>query len=236
MKSWKTRSGIKILRMLSGRSNVFLLTNGSENILIDTSPANKWNKLEKKIRDNKIDRIDYLILTHSHFDHAGNAGKIKNKFGCPIILHYAEDYYLQTGDICTPKGTNAFSRFIVNNFALKFSNRLKCDPCLSDILIDKKLDLKIFGFDAYIMHTPGHSPGSLSIIVDDEIAIVGDTMFGFFPGGVFPPYANNISQLINSWGLLLETNSRIFLPSHGGSKTRSQLLRSYNTRRTNLSG
>ncbi|MBK7709835.1 MAG: hypothetical protein IPJ37_01830 [Bacteroidales bacterium] len=48
MKSWKTRSGIKILRMLSGRSNVFLLTNGSENILIDTSPANKWNKLEKK--------------------------------------------------------------------------------------------------------------------------------------------------------------------------------------------
>jgi glyoxylase-like metal-dependent hydrolase (beta-lactamase superfamily II) len=77
------------------------------------------------------------------------------------------------------------------------------------------------GFNAYILHTPGHSSGSVSIIVDDEIALVGDTMFGIFPWSVFPPFADDVKQMTESWGKLLETNCRLFLPGHGTANKRS---------------
>jgi hydroxyacylglutathione hydrolase len=231
MKSWQTKSGLKIFKILSGRSNVFLLSNDLKNILIDTSPANRWNKLEKSLEENKVDNIDYLILTHSHFDHAGNTNRIKKKFGCPVILHRSEDHNLKTGEICIPKGANPFSRLIVNNLASRLSHRFKCELSHPDILVDSEFDLNPFGFNARILHTPGHSPGSVSIIADDEIAIVGDTMFGVFRWSVFPPFAENVSQLVNSWGILLGTSCKIFLPSHGGSKNRSQLYKDYQKRR-----
>lgn len=231
MRSWQTSSGLKILQLLSGRSNVFLLTNGQLNILIDTSPERKWQKLQKRLKENKIESIQYLILTHSHFDHAGNAKAIRDKFGCKIILHRAEEHYLKTGEICPPKGTNSVTRFILKNLAPKFSDRLKCEPCQADILIDMAMNLSSFGFSAALLPTPGHTPGSISIIVDNEIALVGDTMFGVFSGSVFPPYADNVANLIKSWGLLLETKCEIFLPSHGREKSRLQLLKDYQRRK-----
>jgi hydroxyacylglutathione hydrolase len=231
MRSWQTRGGLTVLQLLSGRSNVFLLTNNQLNVLIDTSPARKWEKLQTRLKENKIESIQYLILTHSHFDHAGNAKVIREKFGCKVIIHQSEDYYLKTGEICPPKGTNNFTKFIVKNLAVKFSTRLKCEPCQSDILIDKVMDLNSFGLNAALLHTPGHTPGSVSIIVDDEIALVGDAMFGVFRESVFPPYADNVAQLIDSWGLLLETKCEIFLPSHGRAKSRFQLLKDYQRRK-----
>lgn len=231
MRSLKTKSGLKISKILSGRSNVFLMTNGLKNILIDTSSEKRWNKLKRKLKENKADSIDYLILTHSHFDHAGNAASIKKEFGCLVLIHNAEDYNLKTGEICVPKGTNLFTGFIVKNLSPLFLKRLSCEPCIPDILVYSEFDLAPSGFNARILHTPGHSPGSLSVIADDEVAIVGDTMFGVFRWSLFPPYADNVSQLIKSWGLLLETDCKIFLPSHGGSKTRSQLLTEYQKRK-----
>jgi glyoxylase-like metal-dependent hydrolase (beta-lactamase superfamily II) len=81
------------------------------------------------------------------------------------------------------------------------------------------------------MHTPGHTRGSLSIVVDDEIALVGDTMFGVFKGSVFPPYAENAGVMIQSWGKLLDTSCRLFIPSHGTANSRSLVERDFARRR-----
>ena len=77
------------------------------------------------------------------------------------------------------------------------------EPCQPDILVNSSLDLKEFGFSAFIIHTPGHTIGSMSIVVDNEVAIVGDTMFGVFKCSVFPPYANDVKQMVKSCGILL---------------------------------
>jgi beta-lactamase superfamily II metal-dependent hydrolase len=73
LKTWKTKSGYNIIQLLSGRSNVFLLTNGGKNILIDTSPKYMWNKLQKRLAALNVNHLDYLILTHTHMDHAENS-------------------------------------------------------------------------------------------------------------------------------------------------------------------
>lgn len=231
LKHWTTKSGYKIFRLLSGRSNVFLLSNSDKNIVIDTSPKRKWKALEKRLRNLSIDRVDYLILTHSHYDHADNARRLKDNYKALIIIHKEEAVYLESGEILLPHGSTLVTRFMVNKLAKRLAPKFAGEPCSYDILVDEKLDLKDFGFNAYIMHTPGHTPGSMSVIVDDEVAIVGDTMFGVFKGSVFPPFANDVRQIVESWGKLLATNCSVFLPSHGSENSRALVQKDYNNRK-----
>ena len=112
------------------------------------------------------------------------------------------------------------TRFIVNVFGRRLSSRFNYEPCKHDISVDSCFDLKDFGFNAYLLHTPGHTTGSMSLIIDDEIAIVGDCMFGVFKWSILPPFADDSEQLIKSWGKLLSTNCSTFLPSHGTANKR----------------
>jgi hydroxyacylglutathione hydrolase len=233
MKIWTTHSGHKITQLLSGRSNVFLLSNGEKNILIDTSPGNRWRKLDKRLKQLSIDQLDYLILTHTHYDHAGNSAWLRNRYKAQVIVHKSESAYLLSGKNSAVYGTNTFTYFIVKALIKPFTDKVFFKPCQYDILVDTTYDLKSIGFNAYILHTPGHSDGSMSVIVDDEIAIVGDCMFGVFKGSAFPPFALNTGQMIDSWGKLLNTGCSLFLPSHGSADCRELVQRDYDRRKQN---
>jgi len=230
LKNWTTKSGYVITQILSGRSNVFLLSNGGKNILIDTSVSRLWNKLQKRLELLNIKNIDYLVLTHSHFDHAANANRIKEKFNTKVIIQSTEGEYLSNGENILPNGTTFFTRQIVNVLGKRLIHLFRHEPCQADLMIDSYYDLKEFGEHVYLIHTPGHTIGSMSLIVDDEIAIVGDAMFGVFKWSVFPPYAEDKELMIRSWGKLLETNCYRFIPSHGSSNNRSAVQRDYNKR------
>ena len=53
------------------------------------------------------------------------------------------------------------------------------------------------------------------LIIDDEIAMVGDTMFGIINGKILPPFADDKKGMYNSWIKLLETPCKGFIPAHG---------------------
>lgn len=231
IKKWETRGGYMIMQILSGRCNVFLLTDGKTNILIDTSTNRNRNKLVNMLELHNINKIDYLILTHTHHDHAANAKKIKDKYGAIVIVHKNESLRLIHGKAALPQGTNPFTRTLINRAGKKIESKFDYEPCPYDIEVDLVFSLKDIGFNAYLLHTPGHSSGSISLIIDDNIAIVGDTMFGIFKNSVFPPYADNIKELVNSWRKLLSTGCVLFLPSHGSIKNETQLRKSYNKKR-----
>ena len=230
MKTWKTKSGYKVIRLLSGRSNVFLLTDGKRNLLIDTSVARSWHKLKYRIERTTSGKINYLILTHAHFDHAANAKRLQEECNPIVIIQTSEAAYLSGGDNILPGGTNFITRLIVNLIGKRIFNRFRYAPCTPDILVDDKYDLNYMGFRAYLLHTPGHTSGSMSLIIDNEIAIVGDTMFGVFKWSVFPPYAEDQEMMLESWGKLLETGCSLFFPSHGTANSRALLLKDYNKR------
>lgn len=232
MKTWTTQNGYKITQLLGGRSNVFLLSNEENNILIDSGPKFMWKKLRDQLRKLNIDKIDYLILTHTHFDHAANSKQLKEKYGAKVIVHKNEEEYLLHGDNVMFSGTNPLSRLLAGLFVKLFTSYARYEACKPDILVDSSFTLNDMGFNGIIIHTPGHSPGSICIIVDDEVALVGDTMFKVFRGSVYPPFAVDTATMINSWGSLLGTNSRVFLPSHGSSNPRSLVERDYKKRST----
>lgn len=124
-------------------------------------------------------------------------------------------------------GTNYITKFFTDLFATDILQRIKYSPAKYDYLINDNYNLELLGFKACIIHTPGHTVGSISIIINNEIAIVGDAMFGIFKESVYPPFADDPKLMIKSWGKLLDTGCSIFLPAHGTSNSRELLQRQY---------
>jgi hydroxyacylglutathione hydrolase len=227
MKILKTKSRYSIYCVLTGRSNAFLISGGGKNILIDTGPGGAWKKLTGRLKNLNIKAIDFLILTHGHYDHAENSAKIRREYGAKVIINAEEAKYLEKGENIIPHGTNIFTRLLIKNLPPALTRRLNYEPCFPDVLTDQYSDFIDTGLDIHIIHTPGHSPGSQSIIVDNEIALVGDAIFGVFPRSVFPPFAEDEKEMIKSWGKLLETGCSLFLPSHGTEVRRELLYRDF---------
>lgn len=229
MKSWVTKSGQKIFQILGGRSNSFLLSNGHRYLLIDTGRKNKWKKLKSRFDEFEVNEnaISALILTHAHFDHVENANDIKMNYRANLIIHKSEAEFIKNGSNPLIKGTNLITEFITELIGAWAVQHFKYNPVDADIVIADNYDLRDLGFNAYIIHTPGHSIGSISIIIDNEIAIVGDAMFGVFRNTVFPPYAGEPEVMIQSWKKLLDTGCSVFIPGHGTANNRELLYRQY---------
>ncbi len=227
MKKWITHGNHTIYQVLTGRSNSFLISKGNIHVLVDTGRMNSWKNFEEKL-DSLLegDRLSVLVLTHTHFDHVENAAKIKEKYNPKVIAHKIEAKYLGRGNTPLPEGTNLITRFIMK-LGKRMQSNYNYESVTCDIMVDEKYDLNPLGINVHLIHTPGHSPGSVSVVVDDEIAIVGDAIFGVFRGSVFPLFADDPGVMLDSWNKLLKTGSQLFLPGHGQERSRKLLQKQF---------
>jgi glyoxylase-like metal-dependent hydrolase (beta-lactamase superfamily II) len=230
MKEWPTGSGQRIYRILGGRSNVFLVSNSGKRMLIDTSTKGNSEALFKAFGKLGVTGIDYLVLTHAHFDHAANAQLVKERCGARIVADGEGARYLSAGRNEPTGGSKTFTDLIYR-VGGRLLERSSYRPSFPDVLVEGIHDLKEFGFNGYIIPTPGHSPHGISIVLDSEIAFGGDVRFGVFPWSGLPPWAYDIRAMVRSWGELLKTGCRLFLPSHGTAVGRSLLERGYEKHR-----
>jgi len=210
---------------------VFLVIADDKSILVDTGPSIYWRKLDKRIEQLGIRRIDMLVLTHAHYDHASNSRRVKEKYGASVYIQQQEVENLLNGKNPEIHGTNVLTMLMTSLLGKTFLKMKSYIGCSTDVIVHDRFDFEEVGVHAYLIHTPGHSKGSISLIVDDEIAIVGDCMFGVNKSSVYPPFADNSHELILSWGKLIETGCTMFLPSHGKEKTRGQLIEDFNRRK-----
>jgi hydroxyacylglutathione hydrolase len=233
MNHWITKNGIEIFQVLNRRSNSYLICSENKKILVDTGRESAFGRLWNNIGvlNLKPENIDFLILTHTHYDHCQNAAVIKEQTNCKIVVSEKEAEYAEHGFTPLPKGTFPITRLIVNLGNRIGQRRFGYPPFVSDVLVKDEYGLKTFNIS--VISTGGHSNGSMSILVDNEIAIVGDAMFGVFKKSIFPPFADDINGMINSWGRLLKTNCHTFLPGHGKEIKRELLQTEYEKRSKN---
>jgi glyoxylase-like metal-dependent hydrolase (beta-lactamase superfamily II) len=227
MKKWTTQNGSEIYQLLTVRSNVFLVKSNQTTALIDTSISLNWNRLQRRIKKLGVTKIDYLFLSHTHFDHAGNAAKIKEKYGAQVIVHHLEAENVGTGQNRLPVGTLLYSKMMIKIFETFFKKNFGYQPCSPDLIWNNQPIFEKHEVDWQIVSTPGHSIGSISLIVDHEIALVGDAMFGLSKKSVFTPFAEDVPQLVATWGDLLQTPCSLFIAGHGWEINREKLLKSY---------
>lgn len=129
-----------------------------------------------------------------------------------------------------PSGTNGLTKLIVSLGKALPSKLFSFTPFVPDIPIQNQYVFEEPGLNIQIIETPGHSPGSVSVIIDNSVAIVGDTLFGVYRKSVFPPYADDSIILLKSWQLLLNTNCKLFLPGHSREIKRVRIEKAFNKR------
>ncbi|MCX6282838.1 MAG: MBL fold metallo-hydrolase [Bacteroidetes bacterium] len=227
MRYWQTRNGTLVERILWGWSNVYLVSFDGHDIMVDTGPAAFSGLLLKRLKETGLKQLDALVLTHTHFDHTGSVAVLKEKYNMPVIVHNTEAHYLETGLSPLPHGNIPLTRFLYKLGAPRVEHKFKVMGVAGDVLADDVLDLTGFGINARLIHTPGHSMGSCSMLIDDQLAISGDTCVSPFPGRAFPPWADDAASLLKSWERLLDTGCELFLPMHHWTISRETLLKEY---------
>ena len=140
-------------------TNAYFVESDNSVLLVD--PAGESDKIFKKL--NQINKpLKAILLTHAHFDHIGALDDVLSKYDVPVYMHKEEFSFL------TDPEKNGSSKFKQYGMPLTTS---KAQPIALD---EGNFTIDEFKFN--VLHTPGHSPGSLTYVFDD-FAVVGDTLF-----------------------------------------------------------
>jgi hydroxyacylglutathione hydrolase len=163
-------------------SNAFLLR-GEKDILIDTGSPVDFPALTRQLNKHGVEVGDLalVVLTHVHFDHAGTVAALIKQAKCPVAVHRLEKENLESGRNAPIIPVHPLGKMLNPFMGAGFA------PASADILMDDALDLSPYGVAARVIFTPGHTPGSVSILTDDHQAIVGDLCGGGWPLGQFQP-------------------------------------------------
>ena len=187
-------------------------------LLVDSGRGGSEKKILEALRreDLQPEMLDLLILTHAHFDHAGSAARLKELTGCRIMVHRSEADRLRNGFSLLPGGTRWKAKILVGLGRI-FARRLgKYKGVEPDILVDDSYDLQEeFGFPARVIHTPGHTPGSMGVLTGSGELMSGDLFFGLEGKEYFPPFAEDIPALLESWKMVRSLPVKTIYPAHG---------------------
>jgi glyoxylase-like metal-dependent hydrolase (beta-lactamase superfamily II) len=176
-------SGCQVITVQSLISNAFIIR-GDRTVIVDTGvPGREAAMLQTLDRHGILpSSVSLILLTHGHLDHFGSALALKQATGAPVAIHTADAHCLRSGTNPPLKPSCAMGHV----FKPFFQNRTIA-PFEPDIVIDQERGLGEFGIDARVVFTPGHTPGSVSVMLADGQWIVGDLLIGGYLGGVIAP-------------------------------------------------
>ena len=219
----------KLHRIGLGNVSCYLIYRPGESILVDCGNPGSEVKILDELMHLGLEpgSLRLLVLTHSHFDHAGSAAKLKELTSCSLMVHQAEADRLRRGYSPIPDGTRWKAKLIValgRVVARKLMNFPGAEP---DLIAEDQVDLTGFGFPGSVIHTPGHTHGSMVVLMEDGRLITGDTMFGLKSKQHFPPFAEDLPALVRSWGKIRTLQVETCYPAHGFRFPFSSFLEEY---------
>jgi len=147
---------------------IYLIRFGDKAALIDAGCGGAHDSLVENISDILPPdvEIEYLFLTHCHYDHSGGAAAVRDQFGCRIVAHELDASYLEDGD-STVTAANWYGA--------------RMEPLKIDIKI-KNIEetFKVGAGRIVAHHCPGHSPGSLVYLaeLDSNLVLFGQDVHG----------------------------------------------------------
>ncbi len=205
-----------------GMLNAFLIIYAQTAILVDTGLPNSERKIKRALNKHglKWSDIRLIVLTHAHIDHAGSAVAVRALTGAPVMAHELEVPYC-SGTRPELVATGVFGRMFYKTGAIL----RPFDYFMPDErMTASEINLQERGFPIRILHTPGHTPGSISVMLDDGRVIAGDlAASGVLLGGIVfrnrpkrPPFEEDAAGVAHSLEQLLRSGSEVFFLGHGG--------------------
>ena len=213
-------------------SNSFVIQ-AEKTVLVDASVPNQEGRILKALAQHNIasQSIDYILLTHGHPDHFGSAEALRQQLGVPLVAHAGDVPFLEATTVTKPMPLSWEGRLLLATIPDEKP------PLKPDITLNTPEDYDVLGIGGTMLHTPGHSNGSIALIFDDE-AIIGDTLRGGYLNLIMshqprlPFFLDNkeaLPILFESIEKLLNTSAKIFHVGHGGELHRDRVEQWFGT-------
>lgn len=201
-------------------ANTYLLR-GTGCVLIDTGNPGSEQTILRRLAQHGVQPRDItlILLTHGHGDHFGSAAALRALTGAPVAIHRHDADALRAGRNPPLHASGLAGRAL----RLMPFIRQASPPLEPDILIDGPFDLGAYGVRGTVLATPGHTPGSLSVLLPDGGAVIGDLLMGGSMAGKLRPHVPNdhyfiddLAQARASLRLVLSHNPERLYVGHGG--------------------
>jgi len=194
---------MKVRKLIVGplEANCYILWDEESKEAVVIDPGGEGERILKAIRRNSL-KVIYIVDTHAHIDHIEANDFIREKTNAPLLIHSADVSLLEDleANLSTMMGNS--KAFLPPTGVLKDEDKIK-----------------VGRFHLQILHTPGHTPGSICLYVDDKL-FTGDTLFA---GGIgradFP--RSSLKQLQGSIQkkILKFPSEVVVYPGHGPETT-----------------
>ena len=192
---------------------IYLVRFGDKAALIDAGTGRDHPQLIKNIAEclEPNVQLEYLLLTHCHFDHTGGAQAVRDEYGCRIVAHELDAIYLESGD-------NRVTG------AAWYGARL--EPFAIDIRLQgQESTLAIGSGTVTAIHCPGHSPGSVvyTTDIDGQLVLFGQDIHG----PIHSELLSDEKQYLDSLARLLDLKADLLLEGHFGIIETKQEVREF---------
>jgi hydroxyacylglutathione hydrolase len=214
----------EIIKLTLGISNMYLVKDKGL-IIVDTGLERTKEKYIEAISAAgvRMEDVRLIAITHGHSDHFSFAGEFKRMTGAPVVCHNLAAQALRAG-----KNPEFFPREEKGKEFLELIGTLDLTPygpVDTDLTFEHQFDLTPYGVSGRIIHTPGHSDCSSSVVLDSGEAFVGDMLIDSpLTGEMRLPYlASDESRLFESYRKLLGM-TKVFYGGHGVPLSKKEML------------
>ena len=181
---------------------IYLINVNGHAALVDAGCGRKAGKLFGNIQDcgTEPSQIEYLLITHCHYDHTGGMRGVKEKTNCKVVAHERDARFLEEGNE-TVTGARWYGGPL--------------PPLTVDIkLTGNRQAVDLAGREIEAIHIPGHSPGGLVyVIMSDGLKV----LFGQdVHGPLHPSLLSNREEYVRSLKLLISLQADVLCEGHYG--------------------
>lgn len=163
----------EITRIKGGTDNCYIVSDGKNAILFDTSSGDSQAEVLEAL--SRYD-LKLVVLSHPHFDHAENAALISERFNVPVAYNKADDEIFDNYDSQSLMSYGLVG-FVVLKMSLKVLRETKVKRPADHFYVNEGDALEAYGFpDITVVELPGHTKGSIGLLVGDSAILVGDAL------------------------------------------------------------
>lgn len=208
----------EIHRLSLGLTNCYLIKQEGL-ILVDAGSPKKGKNFLKQLKDLSIkpEDVSLILVTHGHCDHIGSLSELKDLTNCEVAVNLHEKEVLELGLKPMPPAINFAGKILRMQFKICMPF-IKLVPASVDLVLDdKEFSLESYGIYGKVVYTPGHTLGSISLLLDTGDAFVGDSIVNVIPriGPRMPALSEDVVALKESWRLIMDKGARQIYPGHG---------------------